>query len=65
MEFREWVPVRERLPDQDGLYDTMIKPLLGSEHVGKAQHFKAHAHPAISGWEHMPVTHWRTHDTAQ
>ena len=50
MEFREWIPVHESLPAQDGIYATRIKPLLGGEPVEKAQHFKAQVHPSISGW---------------
>ena len=56
--FREWVPVGESLPAQDGLYSTLIKPILGKP-FEKDQRYTKQANSAISGWQHMPVTHWR------
>lgn len=57
--FREWIPVRERLPDVDGMYETLIKPLLEDKSYAKVQQYTKQQHPAISGFQHMPVTHWR------
>ena len=57
-DYREWVPVNERLPEKDGEYETRIQPLLG-ESFEKLQRYVKQAHPGISGWSDMPVTHWR------
>jgi hypothetical protein len=57
-DYREWIPVRERLPEQAGTYATLVKPLLG-EPYEQVQNYTPQDHPAISGWKHMPVTHWR------
>lgn len=57
--YGEWIPVAERLPEVDGAYETQIKPLLEDERIVKVQRYTKQAHPAISGWQHMPVTHWR------
>lgn len=56
---REWIPVRERLPEQDGEYETLVKPLLEETSYPVKQRYTRQAHPAISGFQHMPVTHWR------
>lgn len=57
--FREWIPVRERLPEQDGQYATLVKPVLGDA-FEKVQGYKRQEHSFISGWQFMPVTHWRS-----
>lgn len=55
----EWIPVRERLPDQDGVYDTMVLPLLESEPHEQRQRYERQEHPAINGWQFAHTTHWR------
>ena len=57
--YHEWIPVRERVPDADGDYATLIKPLLEDEPFERVQRYTKQAHPAISGFRYMPVTHWR------
>ena len=57
--FREWIPVSERLPEADGEYETLIKPLLEDEPFAKVQRYEKQAHPAINGWQQAPTTHWR------
>lgn len=50
--------MREALPQQDGMYETLIKPILG-EPFERVQRYEKQAHPAINGWTHARVTHWR------
>lgn len=56
---REWIPVRERLPEVDGEYETLVKPLLEEQHFEQVQRYTKQAHPAITGWTINRVTHWR------
>lgn len=58
-DYREWIPVRERLPEHDGNYATLVKPLLDDEPYERVQRYTRQDHPAISGWQHAPTTHWR------
>lgn len=58
-EYREWIPVGERLPDQEGVYDTLVKCLLDDEVVAQAQRYTLQAHPAINPWQYGRTTHWR------
>lgn len=58
--YREWIPVRERLPVEAGTYATLVKPLLDPEPYEREQRYTPQAHPAISGWQWGQTTHWRT-----
>ncbi len=56
--YQEWIPVQERLPSQAGKYRTLVKPLLEDESYELIQTYTPQAHPAISGWQRSPTTHW-------
>lgn len=60
VDYREWIPVKERLPAQAGRYATLVLPLLDSEPYEQMQSYTPQAHPAFSGWQYNPTTHWRT-----
>ena len=57
--FREWIPVNESVPLSDGIYETLVKPVLETESIKVVQKYERQAHSSISGFRHMPVTHWR------
>lgn len=57
---REWIPVSERLPEVEGIYATLVKPLLDPEPYEQHQKYTPMAHPGISGWQYGQTTHWRS-----
>lgn len=57
--YREWIPVRERLPTEPGIYLTLVKPLLEDTPYEQEQRYTPQPHRAISGWQYAPTTHWR------
>ena len=57
--YREWIPVSERLPAQVGRYATLVHPLLDSEPYEQVQQYTPMAHLGISGWQYGRTTHWR------
>lgn len=59
--YREWIPCRERMPDLEGVYDTLVAPLLEDGVVEQRQRYTRHAHPAINPWQYGRTTHWKPH----
>lgn len=59
MRYAEWIPVKELLPNLEGVYWTLVKPLLEDESYEQRQKYTPQAHPAVSGWQYAPTTHWR------
>lgn len=59
MTYVEWIPVNERLPAVAGEYDTLVTLLLDGVPMRCAQRYTPPLHPAFSGWQEAPVTHWR------
>lgn len=59
--YREWIPVRERLPEIAGRYTTLVKPLLEDDSFEQVQLYTPMAHRQISGWQYARTTHWRSH----
>ena len=57
--YEEWIPVRERLPEQTGRYITLVTALLDNERIIRIQHYAPSEHPEISGWQYARTTHWR------
>lgn len=57
--YREWIPVRERLPEIAGRYATLVKPLLEDDSFEQVQLYTPMAHRQISGWQYARTTHWR------
>lgn len=53
-----WIPVSERLPENNGHYWTEVAPMFGSPFV-VMQRYSKQNHIFISGWEKSKVTHWK------